>query len=492
MSAADQEKKGGLITRAATSVTWSGLGMASQRITQTLVVIVLARLLVPEDFGLVAVAALTINAVEKIKGLGMASAFIQRRSEIEKAANALFYSNLIMSVAVYALIWLFAPHIAVFFNSAGAELVLRVMALQLFAEAGSTVPRAMAVKRLQFKKLTLINFCGSIVGGLLSLLLAVTGWGVWALVYGALAGAFISMVLWLLLGGWRPGKTLDWRVLKEMVRFGARLSIADSLDAAIDTCNRLFVGRFLGLVSLGHYDVTTRIVQIPFRNIISAGNRVALPAFCELQEDEAEIRRWYLKMIGLSSLIMVPLSICLIFLAGRFVPALLGDQWIPIIPYLRLLGPAIFFLPLLYTRPVYVCSGRADLLLRFTALRLAGTVPLLFCAARISLFAVCLAEVAALVVFAALNQWLVVKMIGLPVQKLLQAIKAPLTGGAAVALTLGVGDALLSRWIVVSNVTALFILLPAAAVTYLLFLYFWYPEQLRDVKRLAALSVNRP
>jgi O-antigen/teichoic acid export membrane protein len=491
LSTADQEKRRRLISRAATGITWSGLGIASQRITQTLVVIILARLLAPEDFGLVALATMAINTMEKIKGLGMASALIHRRNKIEEAANVLFYFNMMISSLMYALIYCFAPQIAIFFDSASAELVLRLMALQLFADIGITVPRALAVKKMQFKKLTLINFSGSIVGGFLSLLLAVTGWGVWALVYGTLVGVFFNMVLWLLLSKWKPGVVLDWQVMKEMIGFGVRLSVADIMDGAIDTCNRIFIGRFLGLISLGLYDVTLKIVQLPFKNIILAGNRVALPTFCELQDDRDEIKRWYLKMIGYSSLLMAPLSVCLIFLANLVVPVVLGEKWIPVIPYLRLLGAAIFFLPLLYTRPVYIGSGRADLLLQFTSLRFLITVPLLLYAAQISLFAVCLAEIAALAVFSVLNQWVVIRMIGVSVNQLLQTIKPPLAGAGMISLTLVTGNFLLGCT-TVPNILALLIMLLSAVFSYLLLLHLCYPVKLQEVIRLAAISVNRP
>lgn len=491
MPAADQKNRRVLVARAAKGVTWSGLGIAFQRITQTIIVIILARILVPDDFGLVAIATMTINLVEKIKGLGMTSAFIQRQSETEKAANALFYFNMAASLVVYAMIYFCAPLIASFFNSVSAKLVLRIMALQIFADAGAVVPRALAVKRLYFKKLTLINFCGSITGGFLSLLLAVTGYGVWALVYGALAGASVIMILWWLFGSWRPKRSLDWPVMKEMLGFGVRLSVADAMDGIINTCNRIFVGRFLGITSLGLYDVTMRIVQLPFRNIITAGNRVALPAFCKLQDDEDEIRRWYLKMIGYSSLIMAPLAICLILLAGHFVVSVLGEKWSPIIPYLRLLGPAVFFLPLLYTRPIYVSLGRTDLLLKFVVIRLVATVPILYLASKVSLLVLCQAEIMTLAIFSIFNQWLVTKIIGLPAAELLRTFEAPLAGAAAVAMTLLAGDFLLSKMVSMPDMTVFCLLLPAAVAVYLCLLHCRYPDKIREVKRMAALSMKR-
>jgi teichuronic acid exporter len=240
--------------------------------------------------------------------------------------------------------------------------------------------------------------------------------------------------------------------------------------------------------SLGYYDFTARVIHLPFRNIISISNRVALPAFCEVQEKIDLIKEWYLKMIGFSCLLMAPISVCLFILPGYFVPVIYGEKWLIAVPLIKIMAVFAFIMPFLYSWPVYVSTGRADLVLKFTAVRLVITAPLLFWAAKTSLSAVCFVEMISGCVFASVNFQIVKRLINIQREQIAKSIRAPLIGTAIFTVfLLTVKNIELHIHDTPSWISLLIILLPAIA-SYIVTIYLCSPETVSDLKKVIGIS----
>jgi len=444
----DPRGAGETSTLAVRGASWTAFGVGAQRLAQTVALLVLARILVPEDFGLVALAMLFLSFANRTKSLGLQTALLQFRGEVASAADAAFLINGVITMAVLLLIVLASPLVSSWFGDPRSGAVLAVMALRLLPQAAAAVPSALAVKALRFRKLALITLGDSVVAAVIAVVMALRGFGVWALVAGSLGGATVGALLWWCPPEWRPRLRLDRETSRQLVQQGVRIWSSGNLAFMIDSANRLFIGSFLGVIVLGLYDVASRLVHAPLQSLLGINDRVALPAFCREQDDLGILGDWLIRLTGCLLLITVPASGTLFFFADVLVPVLIGSRWAPVVGPVRALAPYVLVMPLLSMSAVYIARGRTGLLLRFTAVRAAVTVMALFAAAHVSLLAVCAVESASAAVFVPLNLFLVGRILGLGPTQLARAVTVPAAGlvafsAAALALRASGAGALL-------------------------------------------------
>ena len=415
-------------TLAIKGAKWMSLGVGLQRVVQTAAIVVLARLLVPEDFGLVAVAVLVLSFVNRVKGLGLHTALVQQRGDITEAANACFFINGAITAATYVLILAMSPLASRFFDDPRAGAVLAVMSLRLFPQALSAVPTTLAMRDLDFRKQTLILLTDGLVSATTSVALALLGWGPWSLVAGSLGGSWAATALWWSLTPWRPTRQLNRETTRRIVHTGVRIWSSANLGYLIDSCSRLFVGGFLGLIQLGYYEIVSRIVHAPVQSLLGIHDRVAIPAFCREQEAREKLGRWFLRLTGLMLILTALLAGLLFFYSGQLITVLFGPRWSAAIEPARALAVFALLAPLLSAAPVYIATGRVGLLLKFTVVRSTVTILLLWAAAHISLTAVCMAESAAALIFAPINLFIVARLTRIPVRAVGSALSVPTLG----------------------------------------------------------------
>jgi PST family polysaccharide transporter len=407
------------------------LGVGMQRGVQTVAVIVLARLLVPEDFGLVAVAVLVISFANRIKGLGLNTALVQQRGDITEAANACFFVTGALTTGTFVIILLLSPLVSRFFGDPRAGTVLAVMSLKLFLQMVAAVPTTLAVRELKFRKQTLILLTEALVSAGVSISLAFLGWGPWSLVAGSLSGSCVAAALWWIRVPWRPSLRVNREKARELIHSAVRIWSAANLAYLIDSCSRLFVGRWLGLTQLGHYEIISRIVHTPLQSLQGIYDQVAIPAFCREQEEPEMLGRWFLRLTGLMLILTAGLAGVLFFYSGQVIAVVFGPRWLAAVEPARALAVFALLAPLLSAAPVYIATRRVGLLLRFTAIRSAFTILLLWGAAHLSLVAVCAAESVAALIFAPINLFIVARLTRIRPRAVLSTLSVPATGLAA-------------------------------------------------------------
>lgn len=421
-------------TLAVRGASWAAFGVGAQRLAQTAALLVLARILVPDDFGLAALAMLFLSFAHRTKSLGLQTALLQFRSEVPAAADAAFLINGVITLAVVLLIVVASPLVSSWFGDPRAGAVLAVMALRLIPQAAAAVPSALAVKALRFRKVALISLAESAIGAVIAVVMALQGYGVWSLVAGSVAGATVAGALWWCPPEWRPRFRLDREASRRLVHHGVRIWSSANLAFLIDSANRLFMGWFLGVAVLGLYDVASRLVHAPLQSLLGIYDRVALPAFCREQHDREVLRSWLVRLTEYFLLITALAAGILFFFADVLVPVLIGSRWSPVVEPARALAPFVLVAPLLSMSAVYIARGKTELLLRFTVARALVTVPALFVAAHISLLAVCVVESAAAALFVPLNLVLVGRILRLGPKQLVRAVSVPGAGLGVFAL----------------------------------------------------------
>jgi O-antigen/teichoic acid export membrane protein len=473
--------------KALSGVRWVTFGMGFQKAFQLFAVVVLARLLTPADFGLVTVATLTLGALNRIKQLGLHSALVQRRTEVQEAANACFVMTGLFSMALYVMVLTASPFIAEYFASPQARSVLNILALSLLIDAASGVQSAWAIRNMQFRKHSIIGSAEMLVTSIVSMALAFLGFGLWALVWGTLAGPFVGAIIWWKADPWRPGGAFSMKVLREMFNFGIKLSLAGSLDGLTDTAIRAVVGRTFGIVSLGFFDFAMRLVQLPFKQIMALTQRVALPAYCRELDDPGRVGQWHLMVTRYSCLLMGFVATTLVVLADPLIPLIFGRQWLPAVRMIRIFAPIIFLLPLLYAWSVHSSTGRLEPLVAFMAARLVFTFVAVGWAARFGIIAASATLLAVTAIFSGVHLVLVGHRLKLNGAQWLGAVAMPGIVCLASGLAMQGVRLIVTRFVpdhaLVVSVIALGIGFMVAGST----VYIIYPRAYRDLRQLVHL-----
>ena len=370
-------------TTAARAVVWNYISFASGKVLVIVTMAVLARLLTPADFGVVGYTTLVIAYLGVLMDLGFGAALIQRRHQVAEAAETVYAVNLILGAVLTAATILGAPLVADFFREPLVTPLLRVLGFTFMLEALGSVPLVLLKRDLAFRRKLIPDVGRSLVKGAVSIGAAVAGFGVWALVWGQLAGVMASVVLaWAVIGS-RPHPRIHRAQLRSLTKFGAPLIVTDIQYAIWANLDYVVVGRLLGDSALGVYTLAYRLPELLVQSVWRVLGNAIFPVFSTIQERADLLRRGYLATIRYTQTIVVPLCIGLFLTAEQSVQTLFGSQWAEAVPVLRVM--AVFSLIGsigVNAGDVYKALGRTGVLARLATLELIVLVPALLIGAR--------------------------------------------------------------------------------------------------------------
>ena len=329
------------------SAAWVGLSTA---IVKTLsfitITLVLARVLEPGDFGLVGLAWLAINAFDFLRDLGITAALVYRQGDDEDiAANVAYIALAVASVIIYILIFFTAPWIERFFSQAGGlTQILRVLALTTMINAVGQVPYTLMAKHLDFRNRAIPIIIAGVGNSIVAITMALTGYGVWALVGGYLTDSILRNSLVWLFTPWRPRWRFDWDIWREMFDYGKHIVSSRILIFGITNIDDAMVGRVLGTTELGFYTLAYRLSNLPATHITKLVSSVMFPAFSKIQGERERVRRIFFETVHAVGILAVPISVGTIVLGptfvhqyyqGRWDDAILPMQWLTIYGMIR-------------------------------------------------------------------------------------------------------------------------------------------------------------
>lgn len=332
-----EHNSGSVGRRAISGFAWTGLSQAAVQLVQFVVTIVLARLLFPEDFGLVGMAAVFTEAIATLSGLALEPAVVQRQELEEDHLSTAFWTGILTGVLLFLVSALSARLVSLFYHRDIIAPLIILSSIGFVVGPTGAVHRALLTRGLEFKKLSLAEVGATISSALVSILLAFLGAGPMSLVLGALAGTVTSSSLMWYLHPWKPRLAVSSRAFKEL--FGYSKSVLGNglvtyLGANVDY---LLVGKFLGAHLLGLYTLAYRLVTIPLNKVSRVITRVTFPAFSLMQDDERRLQEAYTRTVRLLSLISFPTLVLLGLTAGDLVTVLFGAKWADSVTPVRLL-----------------------------------------------------------------------------------------------------------------------------------------------------------
>lgn len=340
---------------------------------------ILARLLTPDDFGLVALATLAVSYLSILKDLGLGAALIQRREEVEESANTVFTANLLLGLVLTLTAMAVAPLVAMFFNEPDVTPILRWLSLTFVLNALGAIHLVRLQRELNFRRKLIPDMGRSVVKGVVSIGMALTGFGVWALVVGQLAGVVAAVVLSWVVFPWWPKLTINRTLIKGLSSFGLSVVGVDALTIATDNLDYLIIGRVFGNTALGIYTLAYRLPELLVLNPLWVMASAIFPAYATVQNQPDALRRGFLSTVRFVEILTVPLSLGLLLAADPLVRVAFGEQWLEAIPIVRILAVVVLVRATLYNAgDVYKAIGRPDIVLKLELLNAAVLIPALW------------------------------------------------------------------------------------------------------------------
>lgn len=350
------------VRRAASASVWSTLDLALRQGVQFAVSLILARLLAPADFGVIAILAFFATFVINVVQGGLSTAIIQRQDTSAIEESSLFWVNLVASSLLGGFLLLIAPALARFYALPVLQPLMLITAAQVVLGALGAVHNALLTRELRFDRLVKAGVVSAILSGVTGITAAMNGFGVWALaLQGLVSIGANSAALWLLCG-WRPTAGLRFSALRSLIGFGGWVSLSSALDVLYTQGFSLLVGKLHGITDLGFYNRAYGTQLLPANLLSSVLGRVALPAFSSRTDDKEGIRRGMRLANSFGMLINAPIMIGLALLSRDIVVTLFGAKWLPAAPILSILALSGLLLPLhVINLQVLLAHGEAKL-----------------------------------------------------------------------------------------------------------------------------------
>jgi O-antigen/teichoic acid export membrane protein len=350
-----------LTAKTASAVGWTTGAKIAQQALQFGLSIFLMRLLGPETFGLIGMVLVFTGFASIFSEMGFGSALIQRQGLTEAHNSSVFWLTVSSGAAVSAILVIFSPLIARFYDEPLLQPLTACVALTFLLSAPGAVPRSLLRKAMRFDQIAMVQIVSLVLSGAVSVGLALYGAGVWSLVAQSLTVALVGSVLSFWIVDWRPKWIWKRSALRDLAGYGAGLTGFNVINYWARSADNLLIGRFMGADALGLYSRAYSLMLLPLNHIISVLAPAMFPALASIQYDTERVRRAYLRAMRLISFLSFPLMLGLIVVAEPFVLGLLGSQWAGVIPLIQIL--AVVGMTQSLCNPtgwIYTSQGRTD------------------------------------------------------------------------------------------------------------------------------------
>lgn len=361
------------------NLIWRFMERIGAQLVQFVVSVVLARIIAPEAYGTITLVLVFAQILQVFVDSGLGNALIQKKDADDLDFSSVFFFNLLCCVGLYGIIFLCAPLIAWFYNDLSLTAIIRALCLTVVISGLKNVQQAYVSRTMQFKKFFFSTLGGTVASAIVGIVMAMNGYGVWALVVQKLSNLFIdTLVLWLTVD-WHPKWMFSWTRLKSLISFGWKLLVSALLDTVYNNLRNLLIGKFYSTVELAFYNKGQQLPNLIAININTSIDSVLLPTMSTAQDDRERIKNMTRRAIKTSTYVMAPLMIGLTVCANSIISILLTDKWLFCVPYMRIFCITYIFYPI-HTANLNAIKamGRSDLFLKLEFVKkIVGIVALL-------------------------------------------------------------------------------------------------------------------
>lgn len=356
--------------KTAKGILWSAVERFSTQGVQFLFGILLARLLTPNDYGMIAMLTIFLAVSQTFIDSGFGNALIRKPDRNEADKSTVFFFNIFMAVACYCIIFIAAPFVAQFYGMPELVNILRVLAINLIIQAFGSIQQLNLTIDLNFKTLAKVSFIGTLIGGTAGLISAYRGLGVWSLVVQQMTTTSSKVILFWILAHWRPTTFFNKESFKKMFGFGSKLLASGLLNTLYDNVYDLIIGKAFSAATLGNYSRASHFANFPSSNISGIFQRVTFPVLSKIQDDHDKLRKGYLKFLNMATLVIFPLMIGLAALSKPFILLILTEKWSNVILILQIVCIAQMWYPVhAINLNILQVMGRSDLFLKLEIIK---------------------------------------------------------------------------------------------------------------------------
>jgi len=458
---------------------WSYFTFVIGKVMVFISTVILARILTPADFGLVGLASVLAGYLGTLHTFGVGEAFIQSKFGSEESANATFVLSVASGVLLFLLSVIITPLVVIFFREPRIQGIFPVLAFTYVLTGLTTIHDALLVKELKLQQRLLPTFVQYISKGIGSIVLALMGFGAWAIVWGVIIGTVAKSVTLVFVSPWKPTRAWNPQVTREIFGFGKFMVLQNIFGALEDNIDYMIVGRRLGVTDLGLYTLGYRAPELAIISLPSVISNVAYPAYAKLQDNIMELQRSVRKTVQLVSWVAIPAGIGLAMISSAFILTFYTNKWESAIPVMQLLSLYAMVYTLTYNfGDAYKAMGRPDILNKISISTIAFTIFALWVGAHYGIVGVAWAHLLRVVILLGIQIVIVKRILGIPPMHVLDGIFRALLSAAVMALVMGA-----ISWKLQGSSSALILILQllAGVVTYLVSSFL--------INRVATISI---
>lgn len=423
-----------LSKKTTTGIVWNFVEQMARRGVSIAVTLLLAYFLSPEDFGLVAMMAVFLALGASLMDSGFNQALIRLKDASQVDFNTAFYANIVLGVVAYAILFGAAPWIALFFEQPGLVDLIRVAGLAIIFNSLQVVQVAILSRNLNFKTQLKVNLPAAILSGLLAVVLAYLGWGVWALVAQMLASAILVTLLLWAQWIWRPSLSFSFSSLGQMYNFGYKLFLSGVLDTVFRNMYVIVIAKFFSASVAGLYFFAEKIKELVIGQLVQSIQTVTYPALSTMQDDNERLKAGYRKVIAMTTFLLFPAMLFLAALAQPLFEFVLPEKWWPAVIFLQLMAIEALLYPLhAINLNILKVKGRSDLFLYLEIIKKTMIVLILWVSFQYGVIGILIGQIIGSVLAYIPNSYFSYRLIGYSVKEQLADFIPGLLLAAAIA-----------------------------------------------------------
>lgn len=391
---------------------WSAAGNFSLQLIGFVVGVQLARILSPDDYGLVGMLTIFTAIAGCMIDSGMGNALVRKPDRTEVDCSTVYYFSIVTALLMYAVLFVAAPYIADFYDQPALCDLTRVLCLTLVIGPLAGVHGTKLYIDMQFKKSSAISVASALVSGVVGIVCAYMGCGVWALVYMQLASSILRVLLTWLVVRWVPLRVFSRQSFRELFGFGSKLLASAILDTTYNNIRPLLIGKVYSGADLGYYTRANQYASLPATTATGLMSSVTYPLLCKLQHDDDILREKYRLLIRLSAFVVFPLLMGLAAVAESCIVVLITEKWLPCVLLLQILCFALMWYPVqALNLNLLQVKGRSDLFLKLEVIKKIIGVTMLVITVPVSVTAMCYGAVVTSLLCLGVNTYYTGKLI---------------------------------------------------------------------------------
>ena len=393
-------------------VAWTSIDQVATLGLAFIIGVILARILSPSDYGLLAMIAV-FNAISfAFLDSGFGNALVRKPKITENDNSTAFIFNIVVGITMFGIIWLISPYVASFYNKPILSQLLRAEGVLIILTSFKIVQNTQLTRALNFKAKAIINVSSQLFAGIIAIIAAYNGLGVWSLVIQHIFSGFISLIMLWMISPWRPRGKWDKSSFRYLWGYGSKLLASGLLDRIYANIYPIIIGKLFSAGDLGQYTRAKGYANLPSRSMTSVLQQVTFPVLSKIQDDDVRLGDSYRRMLRFTAFLVFPVMVGMAALAYPLVVLLVTDKWVQCVPYLQIICFASMWYPVhAINLNLLQVKGRSDLFLRLEIIKKVIITIAIFICVPFGIIGICVGSVCTSIICLAINTYYTGKLI---------------------------------------------------------------------------------